>query len=62
MKWRETEDGVLHFEHRARIRLRQQDVADVLRLSRESVSRVLTSPQMRRRLDLGRGSIVLIGV
>lgn len=49
-------------ERGTRIRLRQRDLADVLGLSRESVSRVLTSPAMRDKLELGRGSIVLIGV
>jgi CRP-like cAMP-binding protein len=44
-----------------RIRLRQQDLADVLGLSRESVSKVLTSPAMRGRLELGRGRIDLLG-
>lgn len=42
------------------IRLRQQDLAEVLGLSRESVSKVLTSPRMRRRVRLGRGRIVLL--
>jgi len=45
-----------------RIRVRQQDLADVLGLSREAVSKVLTSPAMRGRLELGRGRIDLIGV
>jgi len=45
-----------------RIQLRQQDIADLLGLSRESVSRVLTSKSMRGRLALGRGNIVLVGV
>lgn len=49
-------------ERGTRIRLRQQDLAHVLGLSRESVSKVLTSPAMRGRLQLGRGSIVLVGV
>jgi CRP-like cAMP-binding protein len=44
-----------------RIRLRQQDLADALGLSRESVSKVLTSPSMRSKLALGRGRIDLIG-
>jgi CRP-like cAMP-binding protein len=44
-----------------RIQVRQQDLADVLGLSRESVSKVLTSPAMRGRLRLGRGRIVLLG-
>lgn len=43
------------------IQLRQQDLADVLGLSRESVSKVLTSKAMRGRVSLGRGRIVLIG-
>jgi CRP/FNR family transcriptional regulator len=47
-------------EHGTRIALRQQDLADLLGLSRESVSKVLTSPSMRGRLELGRGSIVLV--
>lgn len=42
------------------IRLRQRDLADVLGVSRESVNRLLTSASMRGRLDLGRGSIVLL--
>jgi CRP/FNR family transcriptional regulator, cyclic AMP receptor protein len=44
-----------------RIQLRQQDLADVLGLSRESVSKVLGSRAMRGRLRLGRGRIVLLG-
>ena len=48
-------------ERGTKIALRQQDIADVLGLSRESVSRVLTSPRMRGRLELGRGSILLLG-
>lgn len=44
-----------------RIRVRQQDIADALGLSRESVSKVLTSPAMRGRLVLGRGRIDLLG-
>jgi CRP-like cAMP-binding protein len=44
------------------IRLRQRDLADVLGVSRESVNRLLTSRRMRGRLDLGRGSIVLLPV
>lgn len=44
-----------------RIRLRQQDLADVIGLSRESISKVLTSRAMRGRVQLGRGSIVLLG-
>ena len=42
--------------------VRQQDLADVLGVSRESVSRVLTSPSMRGRIELRRGRIVLLGV
>ena len=42
------------------MQLRQQDLADVLGLSRESVSRVLTSPAMRGRIKLGRGRIILL--
>jgi CRP-like cAMP-binding protein len=42
-----------------RIRLRRQDLADMLGVTRESVSRALASPRMRGRLELGRGSIVL---
>ena len=45
-----------------RIGLRQRDLADVLGLSRESVSKVLTSPAMRGKLELGRGHIVLVRV
>lgn len=48
-------------ERGTRIALRQRDLADVLGLSRESVSKALTSPTMRGKLELGRGSIVLIG-
>jgi len=44
------------------IQLRQQDLADVLGLSRESVSKVLTSRAMRGKVELGRGRIVLLGV
>lgn len=44
------------------VALRQQDVADVLGLSRETVSRVLTSGPMGGRVRLGRGKIVLLGV
>ncbi len=43
------------------VQLRQQDLADVLGLSRESVSRVLTSRAMRDRIKLGRGRIILLG-
>lgn len=43
-----------------RIRLRQRDLADVLGVSRESVNRLLTSAQLQGRLELGRGSIVLL--
>jgi CRP-like cAMP-binding protein len=49
-------------ERGVRIGLRQQDLADLLGLSRESISKVLTSPGMRGRLELGRGSIVLVRV
>jgi CRP/FNR family transcriptional regulator len=48
------EDGIC-------VALRQQDIADVLGLSRESVSRVLTSGVMGRRVRLARGRIVLLG-
>ena len=48
-------------ERGTRIALRQQDLADSLGLSRESVSAVLNSPAMRGRLEIGRGNIVLIG-
>jgi CRP-like cAMP-binding protein len=44
-----------------RIQLRQQDLADVLGLSRESVSKVLTSRAMRGKVQIGRGRIVLLG-
>jgi len=40
--------------------LRQRDLADVLGLSRESVSKVLTSPSMRGRFKLGRGKIIIL--
>lgn len=43
------------------IHLRQQDLADVLGLSRESVSRVLLSRAERGELQLGRRRIVLVG-
>lgn len=63
------EKALLDFAHRfgerieggKSIQLRQQDLADVLGLSRESVSKVLTSPAMRGRVKLGRGRIVLLG-
>lgn len=45
-----------------RIGLRQRDLADLLGTSRESVSKVLTSPAMQGRVVIGRGSIVLLGV
>jgi CRP-like cAMP-binding protein len=45
-----------------RIHMRQQDLADLVGLSRESVSKVLTSPAMRGRVELHRGSIVLVSV
>lgn len=41
--------------------LRQQDLADIVGLSRESVSKVLTSRAMRGKVELGRGRIVLLG-
>jgi CRP-like cAMP-binding protein len=44
-----------------RILLRQQDLADVLGISRESISKVLTSPSMRGKIELGRGRIILLG-
>jgi CRP/FNR family transcriptional regulator len=47
------EDGIC-------VHLRQQDLADVLGLSRESVSKVLTSRAMRERLRIGRGRILLL--
>jgi CRP-like cAMP-binding protein len=43
------------------VQVRQQDLADVVGLSRETVSKVLTSPAMKGRLKLGRGRIVLLG-
>jgi CRP-like cAMP-binding protein len=43
------------------IRLRQRDLADVLGVSRESVNRLLTSASLEGRLELGRGSILLLG-
>lgn len=43
------------------VELRQQDLADVLGLSRASVNKVLTSPAMLGRVELGRGRIVLLG-
>jgi len=43
-----------------RIRLRQQDIADVLGVSRESVSRALSSSALRGRVEIGRGSILLL--
>ncbi len=63
------EKALLDFAHRfgerieggKSIQLRQQDLADVLGLSRESVSKVLTSPAMRGRVKLDRGRIVLLG-
>jgi CRP/FNR family cyclic AMP-dependent transcriptional regulator len=45
-----------------RVLLRQQDLADILGLSRESVNKVLTAKKMRPKLALQRGSIVLLGV
>ncbi len=47
-------------ERGTRIRLRQQDLADVLGVSRESVSRALAGPSFCQRLELGRGSITLL--
>jgi CRP-like cAMP-binding protein len=47
-------------ERGTRIRLRQQDLADILGVSRESVSRALAAPALRGRLALGRGSITLL--
>ncbi len=43
------------------VALRQQDLADVLGLSRESVNRVLTSGPISGRVELARGRIVLLG-
>ena len=48
------EDGVC-------VALRQQDLADVLGLSRETVSRVLTSGSMGSQVRLARGRIILLG-
>lgn len=48
-------------ERGTRVQLRQQDLADVVGLSRECVSRVLASTARRGKLELGRGSIVLLG-
>ena len=42
------------------IRVCQQHLADLLGLSRSSISRVLTSPRMQHRVQLGRGRIVLL--
>jgi len=50
-----------HIDGGTCICVRQQDLADVLGLSRESVSKVLTSPAMHGRLELGRGRIILRG-
>lgn len=47
------EDGIC-------VALRQQDLADVLGLSRETVSRVLTSGSMGRQVRLARGRIILL--
>lgn len=44
-----------------RVAMRQQDLADVLGLSRESVNRVLTSGPISGRVELARGRIVLLG-
>jgi CRP-like cAMP-binding protein len=43
-----------------RIPLRQRDLADLLGVSRESVNRLLGSASLRDRLQLGRGSILLL--
>lgn len=43
------------------VQMRQQDLADVLGLSRESVSKVLTTSAMQGRVKLGRGRIILVG-
>ncbi len=43
-----------------RIRVRQQDLAEVLGVTRESVSRALTAPSLRDRFALSRGSITLL--
>jgi CRP/FNR family transcriptional regulator len=51
-----------HIERGIRIRLRQQDLAEVLGLSRECVSRVLASTARRGKLELSRGCIVLLGL
>ncbi len=45
-----------------RIDLKQQDLADVLGLSRATINRVLTSRAMCGRVELGRGRITLLGV
>ncbi|MFT5154160.1 MAG: CRP/FNR family cyclic AMP-dependent transcriptional regulator [Planctomycetota bacterium] len=42
--------------------LRQQDLADVLGLSRASINKILTSSAMAGRVELGRGRIVLFSV
>ena len=47
------EDGIC-------VAMRQQDLADVLGLSRESVSRVLTSGSMKSQVRLARGRIILL--
>ncbi len=47
-------------ERGTRIQLRQQDLAEVLGVSRESVSRALAAPALRKRVVLGRGSITLL--
>ncbi len=47
-------------ERGIRIRLRQQDLADVLGVSRESVGRALAGPMLCAKLELGRGSITLL--
>ena len=49
-------------ERGTRIALRQQDIADILGVSRESVNKVRAAPGLRGRLELGRGSILMLGV
>ena len=46
-------------EQGVRVPLRQQELAEVVGVSRESVSRALASPGLRDRFALGRGSITL---
>lgn len=43
-----------------RLPLRQQDLADILGVSRETVNRALAAPPMRDRIMLQRGSITLV--